>query len=211
MVREWRYLKMLKRSGCTRVKDGNIPTSFAIFCPACLQPGINLPEGWENAPDETRLVSFSNYVQLWDWLTLTTICGNWLYTQILALNANFWWVGRQYQARGRTHCLQMGMVILLTMQHLKHIWKPTRVNDKRFIFIIKELINFNADKNITLAEWMCLTWCCQQRWHKEHTGTCSYRNWNCGLRTTWYETSQWSGWSTSRWMVSCSLHSVWLD
>ena len=66
MVREWRYLKMLKRSGCTRVKDGNIPTSFAILCPACPQPGINLPAGWENAPDETRLVSFSNYIQLQD-------------------------------------------------------------------------------------------------------------------------------------------------
>ena len=58
MVREWRYLKMLKRSGCTHVKNGNIPTSFAILCPACPQPGINLPEGWENAPDKTRLVCF---------------------------------------------------------------------------------------------------------------------------------------------------------
>ena len=108
MVREWRYLKMLKWSGCTRVKDGNIPTSFAILCPACPQPGINLPEGWENAPDETRLVSFSNYVQLRDWQTLTTICGSWLYTQILALDANFRMSRKAISSKGKDPSLTNG-------------------------------------------------------------------------------------------------------
>ena len=36
-------------------KDELQPGSLAIFCPACPQPGINLPEDWKN--DERRCVS----------------------------------------------------------------------------------------------------------------------------------------------------------
>ena len=32
------------------------PGSLAIFCPACPQPGINLPDGWEN--DKQRWAMF---------------------------------------------------------------------------------------------------------------------------------------------------------
>lgn len=32
--------------------------SLAVICRACPQPGINLPEGWENAPLEMRLIYF---------------------------------------------------------------------------------------------------------------------------------------------------------
>jgi hypothetical protein len=28
------------------------PGDLAIFCPACPQPGINLPQGWEKDPEE---------------------------------------------------------------------------------------------------------------------------------------------------------------
>jgi hypothetical protein len=27
------------------------PGDLAIFCPACPQPGINLPQGWEKDPE----------------------------------------------------------------------------------------------------------------------------------------------------------------
>jgi len=55
MVREWRYLKMLKRAG--RGHDatgatGTKPGELAVLCPACPQPGKNLPDGWENVPDD---------------------------------------------------------------------------------------------------------------------------------------------------------------
>ncbi|KAG6869652.1 hypothetical protein C0992_002451, partial [Termitomyces sp. T32_za158] len=53
MVREWRHLKLLKRSGCghdTSGVKGTSPGECAILCPACPLPGINLPSGWESAP-----------------------------------------------------------------------------------------------------------------------------------------------------------------
>jgi hypothetical protein len=47
---------MMKRAG--RQHDSSTPEegSCAILCPACPQPGLNLPPDWENAPEETRLV-----------------------------------------------------------------------------------------------------------------------------------------------------------
>jgi hypothetical protein len=56
MIREWRHLKMLKRSGYGHLKD-EVETqshSCALLCPACPLPGINLPPNWENAPKEKR-------------------------------------------------------------------------------------------------------------------------------------------------------------
>ncbi|KAK0466807.1 uncharacterized protein EV420DRAFT_1635847 [Desarmillaria tabescens] len=57
MVREWRYLKLLKRMLDKSPRDlkgltpGKLPIpvgSLAVKCPACPWPGINLEEGWEN-------------------------------------------------------------------------------------------------------------------------------------------------------------------
>ncbi|KAE9402095.1 hypothetical protein BT96DRAFT_816969, partial [Gymnopus androsaceus JB14] len=59
MVRQWRHLKELKRGG--RGNDDNRkvadtrPGELAVRCIACPVPGINLPEGWENAQKEDRL------------------------------------------------------------------------------------------------------------------------------------------------------------
>lgn len=57
--REWSHLKMLKRAG--RGHDslgvrGTAPGECAVECPACPQPGKNLPAGWEDAPNEKRCV-----------------------------------------------------------------------------------------------------------------------------------------------------------
>ncbi|KAJ7488629.1 hypothetical protein B0H11DRAFT_1720431 [Mycena galericulata] len=70
MTREWRHLQMLKRAG-----RGHDPTGVdgmrvgecALLCPACPQPGKNLPPDWKNAPKEKRH----------------------LYALFLALDANF--------------------------------------------------------------------------------------------------------------------------
>lgn len=55
MVREWRNLKMLKRAGRGHDPGGAAGTKegeCAIICPACPQPGINLPADWREAsPD----------------------------------------------------------------------------------------------------------------------------------------------------------------
>ena len=61
MTRQWRHLKLLKRMG------RNNPSSFngsesaladagncAVLCPACPQPGKNLPENWREAPASQR-------------------------------------------------------------------------------------------------------------------------------------------------------------
>ncbi|KAH7905178.1 hypothetical protein BJ138DRAFT_1231765, partial [Hygrophoropsis aurantiaca] len=70
MIREWRHLKMLKRAGRGHVEDGVDTTTAgqcAVLCPACPQPGKNLPDGWQDAPLEKR----------------------WLYSLFVAIDANF--------------------------------------------------------------------------------------------------------------------------
>ncbi|TFK78942.1 hypothetical protein K466DRAFT_506453, partial [Polyporus arcularius HHB13444] len=70
LIRQWRYLKMLKRGGRGNVPNGatNVPLgSCAVECPACPIPGKNLPDNWENAPEQK----------------------SWLYRLYLAIDANF--------------------------------------------------------------------------------------------------------------------------
>ncbi len=57
MVRQYRHLKMLKRSGRGNIASGaagTLPRECAVICPACPRPGINLDHDWENAPLEKR-------------------------------------------------------------------------------------------------------------------------------------------------------------
>ncbi|KAF7303364.1 CxC2 domain-containing protein [Mycena indigotica] len=59
MTREWRYLQMLKRAGRGHEPNGtqNIPAgACALLCPACPQPGMNLPndDSWRNGPVNKR-------------------------------------------------------------------------------------------------------------------------------------------------------------
>ncbi|KAG2028869.1 hypothetical protein BDR03DRAFT_882493 [Suillus americanus] len=68
MIREWRHLKMLKRSGRGHEAsgiDGTAEGECAILCPACPHPGKNLPADWKDAPRQ------------------------WLYGLFLAIDANF--------------------------------------------------------------------------------------------------------------------------
>ncbi|KAF8065143.1 hypothetical protein FPV67DRAFT_1419520 [Lyophyllum atratum] len=59
MIREYRHLKMLKRTGRGHDSMGTAatkPGECAVLCPACPQPGINLKEGWRNARPEERFL-----------------------------------------------------------------------------------------------------------------------------------------------------------
>ncbi|KAG2110013.1 hypothetical protein DEU56DRAFT_874489 [Suillus clintonianus] len=70
MVKEWRNLTLLKRSGRGHDPGGVEATQHgacAVLCPACPQPGKNLPNGWEDTPFEER----------------------WKYSLFLAIDANF--------------------------------------------------------------------------------------------------------------------------
>ncbi|KAG6849215.1 hypothetical protein H0H93_010409 [Arthromyces matolae] len=57
MIREWRYLKMLKR-GARGYEDNGINTtplgSCAVECPACPHPDKNMPDNWENGPEDKQ-------------------------------------------------------------------------------------------------------------------------------------------------------------
>lgn len=55
MSRLWRWLKKLKWAGVGHRPDGDIetkPGELANFCPACPQPGINIPDNWCNNTEE---------------------------------------------------------------------------------------------------------------------------------------------------------------
>ncbi|KAJ7936119.1 hypothetical protein B0H13DRAFT_2226828 [Mycena leptocephala] len=59
MARQYRHLLMLKRAGRGHDPSGVFGTGageLAIQCPVCPHPGVNLPEGWENAPPEDRFI-----------------------------------------------------------------------------------------------------------------------------------------------------------
>ncbi|KAJ7017626.1 hypothetical protein C8F04DRAFT_1279060 [Mycena alexandri] len=70
MVREWRYVKMMKRAGRGNDPLGRAATApggCALLCPACPHPGENLPENWKDVPEDRKF----------------------LYGLFLALDANF--------------------------------------------------------------------------------------------------------------------------
>ncbi|KAG2127943.1 hypothetical protein DEU56DRAFT_872715 [Suillus clintonianus] len=70
MLREWRHLTMLKRSGRghdPKGLDATVEGECAVLCPACPHPGKNLPDNWENAPQAKR----------------------WMYALFVAIDANF--------------------------------------------------------------------------------------------------------------------------
>ncbi|KAJ7473239.1 hypothetical protein FB451DRAFT_1035635 [Mycena latifolia] len=59
MTRQWRHLLMLKRAGRGHDPsgvEGTQPGECAVLCPACPRPGVNLPEGWENASPQDRFL-----------------------------------------------------------------------------------------------------------------------------------------------------------
>ncbi|KAF9521458.1 hypothetical protein CPB83DRAFT_778711, partial [Crepidotus variabilis] len=61
MNMQWRHLKLLKRGGRGHEPsgpEGTKPGELAVPCPSCPRPGVNLPEGWENAPESMRFLFY---------------------------------------------------------------------------------------------------------------------------------------------------------
>ena len=57
VIRQFRYIKMLKCAARGHDPGGiaaTRPGECGVLCPACPQPGKNLPVGWQNAPPELR-------------------------------------------------------------------------------------------------------------------------------------------------------------
>ncbi|KAF9033364.1 hypothetical protein BJ165DRAFT_1303065, partial [Panaeolus papilionaceus] len=53
MCHIWRWMKKLKWAGLRLDRKAGNPTSgqFTVFCSACPQPGINIPDNWHEEPD----------------------------------------------------------------------------------------------------------------------------------------------------------------
>ncbi|KZS99651.1 uncharacterized protein LAESUDRAFT_765307 [Laetiporus sulphureus 93-53] len=70
MMHQWRHLKLIKHVGRGHDPDGisaTPPGGCTVLCPACPQPGKNLPKDYEQAPPERT----------------------WLYRLFIGINANF--------------------------------------------------------------------------------------------------------------------------
>ncbi|KAF7364230.1 hypothetical protein MSAN_01082600 [Mycena sanguinolenta] len=108
MTRQWRNIQMLKRAG-----RGNDPVGIAgtkagecaLLCPACPQPGRNLPADWKNAPDDKQF----------------------LYALFLALDANFRLKRKDVSSEDKDPGLGDGWAFYCEveryMRHVKKNWK----------------------------------------------------------------------------------------
>ena len=94
MVHEWCHLKVLKRFGHGHDPAGVEHTQegeCVILCPACPQPGKNLPDNWDRAPEDKKWVSVLDVH-----VVPVPIFSRWFYAVSIAINANFhlkWRVG----------------------------------------------------------------------------------------------------------------------
>ncbi|KAJ7761424.1 hypothetical protein B0H16DRAFT_1312223 [Mycena metata] len=109
MTREWRHLQVLKRLGRIFVMDGirNMPPGVcALLCPACPQPGKNLPHDgdWRAVPPHKRF----------------------LYALFLAIDANFRMKRKQVSSEESDPGLNNGAMFFSEvkeyMVHVKEHW-----------------------------------------------------------------------------------------
>ena len=52
---------MLKRAGRafdSRGVEGTLPGELVVECPTCPQPGVNIPDDWEAAPEGQKCACF---------------------------------------------------------------------------------------------------------------------------------------------------------
>jgi hypothetical protein len=52
VTRMWRNIQNLIQFGFGHESRKVQPGELALFCSTCPQPGINLPENWQDDPDE---------------------------------------------------------------------------------------------------------------------------------------------------------------
>ena len=87
VVQEWWHLEMLKQVGRGHDSCGVAGThngELAVECPACPIPGVNLPDGWEDADLAIQSVQLPIF-----FLPLTDKTHRFLYMLLLAMDANF--------------------------------------------------------------------------------------------------------------------------
>ncbi|KAJ7433324.1 hypothetical protein B0H11DRAFT_2248022 [Mycena galericulata] len=111
MSREWRHLQMLKRSGRGHDPDGVENTKegeCALLCPACPQPGKNLPSDWKDYPKERQF----------------------LFALFLAIDANFRLKQKDVSSEEKDPGLGKGWAfyceVKAYMEHVRANWKQVQ-------------------------------------------------------------------------------------
>ncbi|EIW84486.1 hypothetical protein CONPUDRAFT_40308, partial [Coniophora puteana RWD-64-598 SS2] len=111
IIRQYEYIRIMKEAGRGNVINGIDTTragELAVACPACPHPGINLPEGWENADLSQKF----------------------LYCLFLAMDANFRLESRD---RGRsvsdTELLDGLAYFVKTEPYMKHVRQYEKQKD----------------------------------------------------------------------------------
>ncbi len=81
MSRQWRNMKARLSAGFGHRQDQVKPGDLAVRCPACPQPGVNLPDNWKE--DSEQYVPSSLSVS-----HSRAIC-RWKYTRTVVMDGNF--------------------------------------------------------------------------------------------------------------------------
>ncbi|KAK6974482.1 hypothetical protein R3P38DRAFT_3335742 [Favolaschia claudopus] len=113
MAREWRNVRMLKRAGRGHAVSGVAGTAAgecALLCPACPQPGKNLPVGWEDVPEETKFI----------------------YALFLAMDANFRLKRKDVSTEEKDPGLGDGWAFICNVkEYMSHVKKHWDMNQPR--------------------------------------------------------------------------------
>jgi hypothetical protein len=62
VIRQWRDLKYRKWHGFGHTNDEPGAGDLALFCPACPQPGINLPDNWREDKNQYVIGSYPSLI-----------------------------------------------------------------------------------------------------------------------------------------------------
>ncbi|KAJ6585954.1 hypothetical protein B0H19DRAFT_1250699 [Mycena capillaripes] len=125
MTREWRFIQMLKRAGCVHILGGvrNIPPgSCALLCPACPQPGKNLPRDgdWKSVPAEQRF----------------------LYALFLAIDANFRMKRKQVSSEEANPGLNNGAAFFSDVKtYMEHVAKHWDMEQEKSRCVSHDAVN----------------------------------------------------------------------
>ena len=84
MARIWRWMKCLKWAGYGMKKapaSEVTPGQLSVFCPACPQPGINIPDNWKD--------NQARYPPYYSFKNSDTYFFRWVYKWIFVADGNF--------------------------------------------------------------------------------------------------------------------------
>jgi hypothetical protein len=120
MNREWAHLKMLKRAGRGHDPEGVNGTregECAVLCPACPQPGKNLPDNWCDAPSRVQCVFLGATFTI-----SNSAVHRWVYAIYKALDANFRMVRNKVSSEAADPSLGVGFTYFgENMKYINHL------------------------------------------------------------------------------------------